>query len=98
MFKVIRYFVDLEDNNHAYRVGDVYPREGKTVSRERINALLSGNNKRRVKCIEEDIKTISEPIEEAQNEDKAEVSENEEIKETVKPKASSKSKKKIKEG
>ena len=28
MFKVISRFADLQDNNHVYEAGDVFPREG----------------------------------------------------------------------
>lgn len=41
MYKVIKYFVDLQDQNHVYNVGDVFPREGHEVSKERL-AELSG--------------------------------------------------------
>lgn len=96
MYKVIRYFIDLEDNNHAYHVGDTFPRDGKKVSVERINALLSGDNKRKAKMIIEDTTAVSEPKEEAQEE--PQIVEEPKKKEAPKQKASSKSKKKIKEG
>ena len=44
-YKVIRYFTDLQDNNFAYNAGDAFPREGKNVSQERVEELLSSNNK-----------------------------------------------------
>lgn len=89
MYEVIKYFTDLEDDNFAYHVGDTYPREGKEVTMERINALLSGNNKRNAKFIVEQIPSVSEAKEEAQKE----------TKEAPKKKASStKSKSKTKEG
>ena len=31
MYKVIKHFVDLQDNNHKYDVGDTYPRKGLNV-------------------------------------------------------------------
>lgn len=43
MYKVIRAFHDLEDNNKTYRVGDVFPTDGK--SKERIAYLKSDTNK-----------------------------------------------------
>lgn len=43
MYKVIKFFHDLQDNKHAYNVGDVYPREGVTPTEERI-AELSGKD------------------------------------------------------
>lgn len=46
MYKAIAYFTDLHDNDHAYDVGDIFPRPGITVTEERIKALASSNNKR----------------------------------------------------
>ena len=43
MYKVIKFFHDLQDDKHAYNVGDVYPREGVTPTEERI-AELSGKD------------------------------------------------------
>lgn len=45
MYKVVKYFTDLQDSGHAYKVGDIFPRKGAKVSDERI-ALLSGNKNR----------------------------------------------------
>lgn len=39
-------FADLEDNRHAYLKGHVYPRKGYDPTKERINALESGENQR----------------------------------------------------
>lgn len=38
-------FKDLEDNNHIYRKGDVYPRKGLEPTKERIKELSSKKNK-----------------------------------------------------
>lgn len=43
MYKVIKPFKDLEDNERLYNVGDEYPTEGK--SKERIAYLKSDKNK-----------------------------------------------------
>lgn len=51
MYKVIRYFRDTQDNRHAYNVGDTFPHDGRTISQERINALISGNNYQQVPLI-----------------------------------------------
>jgi hypothetical protein len=51
IYKVIRPFVDLQDCSHAYRGGDIFPREGLTVSDQRINELASSNNRRGVPLI-----------------------------------------------
>lgn len=45
MYKVIRAFVDLQDDRFMYNVGDEYPRNGLTVSDSRVKELLSGNNR-----------------------------------------------------
>ena len=45
MYKVIAYFTDLQDNNHEYNVGDVYPREGVNPTPERISELAGNENK-----------------------------------------------------
>ena len=47
MYKVIKYFTDLHDNNHPYNVGDTFPRKGVEVKPERI-AELSGSNNSKV--------------------------------------------------
>lgn len=38
-------FKDLKDNNHIYKKGDIYPREGLTPTKKRINELTSEKNK-----------------------------------------------------
>jgi hypothetical protein len=45
MFRVVHAFADLTDNNHVYKVGDEFPREGAEVSKERAAELKSSNNK-----------------------------------------------------
>ena len=64
-YKVIRFFTDLQDNNYPYHVGDIYPHEGVSPSQKRINELLSGENKRGVKLIEEVAKTSENGAEDA---------------------------------
>ena len=44
-YKVIHRFTDLQDFNHLYNVGDVFPRIGMKVSQSRIDELASGKNK-----------------------------------------------------
>ena len=39
MYKVIKLFADLQDNNHVYEVGDIFPREGLKVSEARLAEL-----------------------------------------------------------
>lgn len=38
-------FKDLEDNNHIYKKGDTYPREGLEPTKKRIKELSSEKNK-----------------------------------------------------
>lgn len=52
MYKVIKYFVDLKDGNHAYNVGDAYPREGVTVTDERIAELSGSENRQKTPLIQ----------------------------------------------
>lgn len=53
MYKVIKYFTDLQDNNYAYYVGDTFPRNGVDVGAERIVELSSDKNLQGVPLIEE---------------------------------------------
>lgn len=64
MYKVIKFFTDLQDGNHAYNVGDIFPRKGVAVSEERIARLASTNNAR--KCV------LIEKVEEPKVEEKEE--------------------------
>ena len=47
MYKVIKRFYDLQDNNHQYEVGDIFPHDncGYPVSDERIAELAGNTNK-----------------------------------------------------
>ena len=53
MYKVIKYFTDLQDNNHAYYVGDTFPHNGVEVDSERVAELSSDKNLQGVPLIEE---------------------------------------------
>ena len=53
MYKVIKSFTDLQDNNYAYYVGDTFPHNGVEVGAERIAELASDKNRRGVPLIEE---------------------------------------------
>ena len=62
MYKVIHYFTDLQDFNHPYDVGDIYPRQGVSVTEERLKELSGSNNKQKkplIKCIEANQKTYT---------------------------------------
>lgn len=52
MYKVIRYFVDLQDNNHPYEAGDIFPRPGLSVTDERLAELAGSENKQGVPLIQ----------------------------------------------
>ena len=53
MYKVIKYFTDLQDNNYAYYVGDTFPHNGIEAGAERIAELSSDKNLQGVPLIEE---------------------------------------------
>jgi hypothetical protein len=53
MFKVIKYFTDLQDKNYAYNVGDTFPRRGVKVTDARIKELSGKQNKQGVPLIKE---------------------------------------------
>lgn len=52
MYKVIRKFFDLQDNDHMYSEGDIFPHNNIEVGQERIEELLSDRNKMGVSLIE----------------------------------------------
>ena len=53
MYKVIKHFTDLQDNNFAYNVGDEFPRKGMSVLPSRIKELASDKNRQGCPLIEE---------------------------------------------
>lgn len=60
-YKVIKHFVDLQDNNHKYDIGDIYPRKGLNVLQSRINELASNKNLQKTPLIEEVPEKVEEP-------------------------------------
>ena len=42
---VYKGWKDMEDENHLYKKGDIYPREGLKPTKKRIKELSSKNNK-----------------------------------------------------
>lgn len=52
MYRVLKFFTDLQDNNYAYNEGDTFPREGLVVSTDRFEELSSDKNKRGIPLIE----------------------------------------------
>ena len=61
MYKVIKPFTDLQDNNYKYDVGDTYPRKGLNVLQSRINELASHKNNQKTPLIEEILEKVEEP-------------------------------------
>lgn len=61
MYKVVKDFTDLNDNNHVYLAGDKYPRKGVKPSAKRIGELCSKLNKRGEVLIEEVVEKKAEP-------------------------------------
>ena len=53
MYKVIKHFTDMQDNNFAYNVGDEFPRKGMSVLPSRIKELAGSKNRQGVPLIEE---------------------------------------------
>ena len=53
MYRVIKSFTDLQDNNYAYYVVDTFPHNGVEVGAERIAELASDKNRLGVPLIEE---------------------------------------------
>ena len=57
MYRVIKAFTDMQDNNYAYDPTDpsrnTYPRKGLNVLQSRINELASNKNRQGCPLIEE---------------------------------------------
>lgn len=51
MYKVVKFFTDLHDNNHPYNVGDTFPRSGVAVTEARLAELAGSENKQGVPLI-----------------------------------------------
>ena len=58
MYQVMEYFTDLHDADHEYHPGDIFPREGISVSEERLRELSGSDNKRGIPLI---VKIPDEP-------------------------------------
>ena len=53
MYKALVYFTDKQDKNHEYHEGDTFPRDGLKVSEERLKALSTTANRRKMPVIVE---------------------------------------------
>lgn len=76
-YEVIRYFVDLLDDNHEYHEGDTYPRTGYKPTESRCEELSGYANKQHTplikaaeKAAEDAVEDISEKPVEVKAEDK----------------------------
>lgn len=66
MYRVIKFFRDIQDNNHAYHVGDTFPHGRMAVSEERLLELSTDANRRHeplIEKVEEEPKEAKEPVE-----------------------------------
>ncbi len=66
MYEVIHFFTDLQDNKYPYNIGDKFPHDGLTVSKERLKELSESNNKQHkplIKLVEEEIPFTNNDIE-----------------------------------
>lgn len=62
MYKVVYKFKDLQDGDHVYNVGDVFPRDGYKPTNKRIAELASPKNKIGKVLIEEEVEIMPEPV------------------------------------
>lgn len=62
MYKVIKYFTDLQDNSRPYNVGDVFPHKGCSyeVTGKRFVELATRNNLQKAPLI----RYVEDPVEE----------------------------------
>ena len=59
MYRVIKNFRDLQDNNSLYQAGDIFPRDGMKVSAKRIEELITDKNRRgepMIELVDEEVK------------------------------------------
>ena len=61
MYRVIKAFTDMQDNNFAYQVGDEFPRKNFSVLPSRIRELATDKNRQGVPLIEEMPEKTEEP-------------------------------------
>lgn len=64
-YEVICFFTDLRDYDHPYNVGDEFPRQGVTVSEERL-AELSGDKNRQGRPLIKPVEVSNTPDSAAQ--------------------------------
>ena len=75
MYRVIKAFTDLQDNNYAYDPKDpsrnTYPRKGLSVLPSRIKELASSKNRQGVPLIEEIPEVEEKPKKKSKSVEKA---------------------------
>lgn len=70
MYKVIHFFTDLQDNSHPYNVGETFPRDGVSVTVERLEELSGKNNlqgKPLIQLVDDFSKYMNAPEETVEN-------------------------------
>ena len=93
MYRVIKHFIDLHDNDYRYDIGDTYPREGIEVSEARAAELAGSGNKQGeplIELVEETSEKDEEVLVEETSEKDEEVLGEDEEKTTSKKKTQSK--------
>lgn len=60
MYRVIKAFTDLQDLNHVYQEGDVYPRKGYKPTEERVDSLVTGLNSRGTPFIVKEDRSVAD--------------------------------------
>lgn len=65
MYKVIKFFTDLQDNDFPYEVGDPFPRKGLEVSEDRLTELSGSDNKQGQPLIEKVAEAPKKPAKKA---------------------------------
>lgn len=70
MYKVIKQFTDLQDNNYLYNVNDTFPHSGFEVLPSRLKELSTSANRRGEPLIEEieDTPKKKKPVKKADKE------------------------------
>lgn len=58
MYRVVKFFTDLQDGDHPYHVGEAFPRDGVDVTEERIKELSGKENRQGVLLIE----NVEQPV------------------------------------
>lgn len=62
MYKVIKAFTDLHDDDYPYSVGDTFPRLGIKVTEKRLKELSGSGNKQGVPLIAETEDPVAEAV------------------------------------